>query len=82
MTLDDLNHLEIPVDVPEAHIRQFLNTDSAEDGSRFSAVFLTRKNKVFQARSPSTAAGRTRPRAPIVLSLPLPRIPKTWCFRE
>ena len=51
MTLDDLSHLEIPVDVPEAHIRQFLTADTAKRaGSRFSALFLTRKDKVFPAR--------------------------------
>lgn len=48
MTLDDLGRMEIPVDVPETHIRQFL--DSRGAGHQYSAVFLTRKDRVFPAR--------------------------------
>jgi len=47
MTLDDLSHIEIPVDVPEVHIGQILA--AAKAGERYSAVFLTQKDKVFPA---------------------------------
>jgi len=47
MTLDDLSRIEIPVDVPETHIGRFLEAPKAE--GHYSAVFLTRKDKVFNA---------------------------------
>jgi RND family efflux transporter MFP subunit len=50
MTLDDLSRIEIPVDVPETHIRQFLDARGPKAADRFAAVFLTRNDRVFSTR--------------------------------
>jgi len=49
MTLDDLSHIEIPVDVPETHIGRFLAVQGPKAADRYSAVFLTQKDRVFPA---------------------------------
>lgn len=47
MMLDDLSRLEIPVDVPENHIRTILS--STDGAGRFSVCFLTTGDRSFPA---------------------------------
>lgn len=51
MMLDDISRLEIPVDVPETHVRQVLRQKKgAGVNSRFAALFLTTGNRQYPAR--------------------------------
>ncbi len=51
MMLDDISRLEIPVDVPETHVRQVLGLNQSHNGpSRFTARFLTTGDRQYPAR--------------------------------
>ena len=51
MMLDDISRLEIPVDVPETHVRQVLGLNGDPNGpSRFTALFLTTGDRQYPAR--------------------------------
>jgi len=47
MTLDDISRLEIPVAVPENQVELFMDRDPS---IRYTALFLTHKNREFTAR--------------------------------
>lgn len=49
LMLDDISRLEIPVDVPETHVRSLLRLKDAGDGS-FAALFLTTGDRRYPAR--------------------------------
>jgi len=51
MMLDDISRLEIPVDVPETHVRKVLGLNQTRKGpSRFFALFLTTGDRQYPAR--------------------------------
>lgn len=53
MMLDDISRLEIPVDVPENHVRRVLAGERGDDSSRpagrYNALFLTTGNRQYPA---------------------------------
>jgi len=49
--LDDISRLEIPVDVPETHVRQVLKQKKGQEtDSSFVALFLTTGDRLYPAR--------------------------------